>query len=75
MMRVPVEAGASFMYGNPVRTINVSEYLLEPAGRPYDISPDGRRFLMIKNDTTSGAATINVVLNWTEELKRLGPVN
>jgi hypothetical protein len=30
---------------------------------------------MIKNDATSGAATINVVLNWTEELKRLVPVN
>jgi eukaryotic-like serine/threonine-protein kinase len=71
MMRVPVEAGATFSYGNPVRTINVAEYLLDPVGRPYDISPDGRRFLMIRNDTMSGAATINVVLNWTEELKRL----
>jgi serine/threonine-protein kinase len=75
MMRVPVEAGARFGFGNPVRTINVSEYLLDPQGRAYDISPDGRRFLMIKNDSTSGAATINVVLNWTEELKRLVPIN
>ena len=37
----------------------------------YDISPDGQRFLMIKQ---AGAETqINVVLNWFEELKRLVP--
>jgi serine/threonine-protein kinase len=44
--------------------------------RAYDVSPDGR-FVMIENepndDTTS--ASIVVVLNWTEELKRLVPTN
>ena len=39
----------------------------------YDISPDGRRFLMSKEDSTPTA--INVVLNWFEELKRLVPTN
>jgi len=38
----------------------------------YGISPDGQRFLMIKQEQTAGAQ-INVVLNWFEELNRLVP--
>jgi Tol biopolymer transport system component len=37
----------------------------------YDVSPDGQRFVMVKDE--SGSGRLNVVLNWTEELKRLGP--
>ena len=42
--------------------------------RSYDVSPDGRRFLMIKqatNDVT--APQIVVVQHWLEELRRLVP--
>jgi serine/threonine-protein kinase len=46
-------------------------------GRTYDVSPDGRRFLMIKDSGASGPnatpASMVVVLNWQEELKRLVP--
>ena len=35
----------------------------------YDVAADGQRFLMIRNETSSGR--LNVVLNWAEELKRL----
>ena len=39
----------------------------------FDVSPDGQRFLMLKPVTQEQSAPtqINVVLNWTEELKRL----
>jgi serine/threonine protein kinase len=37
----------------------------------YDVSPDGKRFLMVKDEP--GAGRLNVVLNWFEELKRLVP--
>jgi serine/threonine protein kinase len=37
----------------------------------YDVSPDGERFVMVKDDSASGR--INVVLNWDQELKRLVP--
>jgi serine/threonine-protein kinase len=38
----------------------------------YDVSPDGRRFLMLKpNDPP--ATQFNVVLNWFEELKQKAP--
>jgi Tol biopolymer transport system component len=36
----------------------------------YDVSPDGQRFLMIQRDESSTPRHINVVLNWSEELKR-----
>ena len=38
----------------------------------YDISSDGRHFLMIKEDKRE-TGQINVVLNWFEEIKRLVP--
>src|SRR5436190_224685 len=43
-------------------------------GRTYDVSPDGRRFLMVKDygaGDPSAMPAMVVVLNWTEELKRL----
>ena len=47
-------------------------------GRPYDVSPDGQRFLAIKLIAGEGDTTrpeINVVLNWFTELERLVPIN
>jgi serine/threonine protein kinase len=38
----------------------------------YDVSPDGQRFLMLKN-AEQRPGEINVVLNWTEELKQKVP--
>jgi hypothetical protein len=51
---------------------------MNPGGdRTYDVSPDGRRFLMIKSLNAavpaSAAVQIVVVQNWFEELKRLAP--
>ncbi len=43
----------------------------------YDVSPDGQRFVMVKESTDDGessATHINVILNWDEELKRLVPI-
>jgi Tol biopolymer transport system component len=46
-------------------------------GRTYDVLPDGKRFLMIKEisgvDEPTPSARLIVVQNWTEELKRLVP--
>jgi serine/threonine-protein kinase len=40
----------------------------------YDVSPDGQRFLMIKGSEQESAATqLNLVLNWSDELRRLAP--
>ena len=45
------------------------------SGRHYDVSPDGERFLLIR-DAEGVDATVprlNVVLNWFDELRRLVP--
>ena len=45
----------------------------------WDISPDGKRFLMMKEPAATASAgggprKINIVLNWFEELKQRVPV-
>ena len=39
----------------------------------YAVTPDGQRFLMIKESEEQTATQINVVLNWFEELKQRVP--
>jgi hypothetical protein len=40
----------------------------------YDVTADGQRFVMVNTVTESPKpAQINVVLNWTEELKQRVP--
>jgi serine/threonine-protein kinase len=76
---VPVEPGATFAPGAAVRLFANRSYSGRGklmSARTYDLSPDGKRFLMIKmppNTAESGAATLIVVLNWFEEVKRAVP--
>jgi hypothetical protein len=42
-------------------------------GATYDVTADGQRFLMVKEEPPS-PTQINVVVNWFEKLKRLVPV-
>ncbi len=47
---------------------------LNIAGRSYDVSPDGRRFLLLKSSEEPSRQTqLNVVTNWFEEVKRKVP--
>jgi hypothetical protein len=41
----------------------------------FDVSPDGRRFIMIKPAATAATSSLVVVQNWTEELKRRVPTS
>jgi len=74
MMAVEITMQPSFSAGKP-KVLFEGPYVPTPATFPnYDVSPDGRRFLMVKPDEQEQAATqINVVLNWFEELKRRVP--
>jgi len=66
---VSVRTKPAFVAGD-VKRILADRYLMFGEGRrSYDVSPDGQRFLVIKE--TGGS--IVVVQNWTEELKRLVP--
>jgi serine/threonine-protein kinase len=77
---VPIEAGATFTNGLPRRVVD-GPYLSPQSGRSYNVSADGKKFVMIKDATpaaTSGAVArpsqLVVVLNWQEELKQRVPV-
>ena len=73
-MTVRVQTEPAFSAGNPEVVIE-TPYYQGQVGRFYDISPDGERFLMIKEESEgSSSPEIHVVLNWFEELKRLVPV-
>ena len=78
LMGVPVEATATkWNAGTPTKLLEPRYYT--GGGNPnrsYDVSPDGRRFLMIKAasaDPTTVPPNIIVVLHFDEELKRLVP--
>jgi len=74
---VTVEAkGSTFSAGNPTKLLD-SAYFTGNPQRTYDVTADGQKFLMIKDvasgDRSSAIASIDVVLNWTEELKTRVP--
>jgi hypothetical protein len=78
-MGVPVEAtGTMWSAGVPTKLLESRYYT--GGGNPnrsYDVSPDGRRFLMVKAasaDPTTVPPNIIVVLHFAEELKRLAPM-
>jgi serine/threonine protein kinase len=80
VMATPVETEANFSPGTP-KVLFQSVYAAanNTSGTPWDISPDGKRFLMIKEPGTvtpggEGLRKINIVLNWFEELKQRVPV-
>jgi len=86
MMVVTIETEPAFAAGNP-EVLFRSEYVLAshsgPDASPYDISPDGKRFLMIKEEKQAQEADevaeippiteLIVVDNWDEVLKGLVP--
>ena len=76
---VSVGAGVALQASAPV-TVFRGRYYVGAAnmyGRTFDVSADGRRFLMIRSDAGSGETaeptSLVIVQNWQEELKRLAP--
>jgi dipeptidyl aminopeptidase/acylaminoacyl peptidase len=86
VMVVPVETDQLFIPGKP-KILFQGTYYSSASGNPqmWDISPDGKRFLMMKpavaadekstEESPAGIPRqINIVLNWQEELKQRVPV-
>ena len=72
MMVVPLQIEPAFRPGTP-RMLFEAPFASNPGGYPnYDVSLDGTRFIMVETDATE-LHEIHVVLNWSEELKRLAP--
>jgi hypothetical protein len=80
LMSVSVQAaGSSLERGNPIKLFDAGRYFVRSGftARTYDVSADGQRFLMVKNNAVGEAGSsgdptmINVVTNWLEELKKV----
>ena len=81
LMRVGVERGPSWAATTPTLLIKEGYVTVSGAkpGRTYDISPDGQRFLLIKegggSEQAAAPISLIVVQHFDEELKRLVPTN
>jgi hypothetical protein len=77
MVAVPVEGSGGSLAVGVAKALFQGPYFRGVSGRTYDVSPDGRRFLMISNVDTKAEqrpTQVVVVLDFFEELKRLVPV-
>lgn len=68
MMVVKISPGAGMSAGRP-KVLFALPHVGGPRGFGYDISPDGKHFVVIKEGTKTQFTRMNVVLNWFEELK------
>jgi len=74
MMAVAMETANDFSAGIPV-VLFEHRSPASPIDVPeYSVTPDGQRFIMVQGNAHA-LTRLNVVLNWTEELKRLVPTN
>jgi hypothetical protein len=76
MTAVPVVIQPTFTTGAS-RALFESTFITSATVRGYDVTPDGERFLMVQqiDRTPIRPAQLVLVQNWTEELKRLVPVD
>jgi Tol biopolymer transport system component len=77
---VAVETGQAFSAATPKKLFSRSPYFGggSTPGTPWDIDPNGKRFLMMKlpgatPSAPAGTRKFTIVLNWFEELKQRVP--
>jgi serine/threonine-protein kinase len=72
---VDVQIGSDFSTSKPRLLFEQPGYARGSLVRTWDISPDGQRFLMVKQEERKSQPVTEMILvqNWFEELKRLVP--
>jgi hypothetical protein len=79
LISVDVRTQPTFAFANPAK-LPVVILSLRPGGniRSYDITPDGKQFLILTSSSESSEKPaqlqLRITLNWTEELKQRVPV-
>jgi serine/threonine-protein kinase len=77
LMSVPIAPGDALEAGRARVLFSNGSYAgagSQGGGRTYDVAPDGRRFLMLKQSPPREAPQLVVALNWFQELRRLAPL-
>ena len=69
MTIVQVGPGARFSISSPKRLFSTAPYSPNPPVPSFDVSPDGKRFLMLRETTPTDRNELIVVQNWVEEMK------
>ncbi|MGB6944517.1 MAG: hypothetical protein WBE37_19115, partial [Bryobacteraceae bacterium] len=71
VMAVDLTAGAVFQPGTPRVLFKPTGLRARPAiGAAWDVSPDGKKFLIPLPAAANAATPFNVILNWTSLLKK-----
>jgi len=80
LVEVEIRTQPTFSFGKPTPLPIGEGVQFAGRGRQFDITPDGKQFVVMLDASTPGGTKrppptqINVVLNWSEELKRLVPM-
>lgn len=69
LVTVPVAPGASFSVGQPKVLFSAAPYAQLAPVQSYDVSPDDRRFLMIRETAPTERNELVFTENWTQEMK------
>jgi eukaryotic-like serine/threonine-protein kinase len=64
-----VRPGPTFSIGEPKVLFEASSYQFAPNYQLYDISPDDRRFVMVRSVSPEGGTELILTENWFQELK------
>ena len=77
MLAVPVSTRGEATLGAPT-VLFEGAFDVDPFNRDatnYDVAKDAQRFIMVRRaaDATRARQQINIVVNWTEELRRMAP--
>jgi hypothetical protein len=70
MFATPVSLGAHFTHGAPKLLFTLPTLAQDLYHRDYDVTRDGKRFLMVASGGDN-AADLNVIFNWRVEVERL----
>jgi hypothetical protein len=72
MMAVAIASAADFSADRPRRLFE-TRFDAGDNGPNYDVSPDGRWFVMPRSERAPAPGTLHLVINWFGELKSQAP--
>ena len=76
MMVVPIEISLELSSGQPRELFGGRyDFSFRSIVSNYDVTADGKLFLMVKRENSGDPDEVRIVLNWFEELKRIVPVD
>jgi serine/threonine-protein kinase len=69
MMSVAVAPGANFTFSSPKALFSTAPYTPIAPVQMFDVSPDGQRFLLLRETASTERNELIVVQNWVEEMR------